>query len=209
MPPIAELEQIRKAQILEAALRTLSAHGSASVTMEEVARAAGLSKGGLTHYFKSKNELFHFAFQQFFERIFQRVRAEEQTRSGPMEKLLGFDMLFDMEDPDAEIGYPLLFECMLLAVRDETYRALFDAWVDNWVALLRGVIEEGIAAGAFRPMDAEAMARAVSAVYQGVATRWYLATRAHSRQWAVEYAKRAVTGLMAPYLTAPCPPTGR
>jgi len=208
MPAIPELEQIRRTQILEAALRTISANGSANVTMEEIARAAGLSKGGIAHYFKSKTELFRVTFQQFFEHIFQRVRNEEQTKEGSMEKLLGFDMLFDMDDPDAEIGYPLLFECMLLAVRDETYRALFDEWVNNWVTMLRSIIKEGIAKGVFVEMDAEAMARAISAVYQGVATRWYLATGSHSREWALEYVKKGVRGLMAPYMTVAGHETG-
>jgi AcrR family transcriptional regulator len=202
MPPIPELEQIRKTQILDAALQTISANGSANVTMEEIARTAGLSKGGLAHYFKSKNDLFQSTFKEFFDRIFQRVRKEISGVEGPMEKLLGFELLFDMEDPDAEAGYPLLFDCMLLAVRDETYRALFDEWVNNWVALLRDVIDEGVEQGLFHGVDAEPMARAVSALYQGVATRWYLATGSHSRAWALEYVRKGIRGLMAPYLTA-------
>jgi len=105
-----------------------------------------------------------------------------------------------MEDPDAEAGYPLLFDCMFLAVRDETYRALFDEWVDNWVALLRDVIDDGVQQGIFQGVDSEPMARAISAVYQGVATRWYLATGSHSQEWALKYVRKGVRGLMAPYL---------
>ncbi len=200
MPPIPELEQIRRTQILDAAFLTISANGSANVTMEEIARAAGLSKGGLAHYFKSKNELFQCTFKEFFDRIFQRVRDQIAVIEGPMEKLLGFDILFDIKDSDVEAGYPLLFDCMFLAVRDQTYRAVFDEWVNNWVTLLRDAIEEGVEKGIFQGVDAEPMARAVSAVYQGVATRWYLATGSHSRVWALEYVKKGVCGLMAPYL---------
>jgi len=203
MAAIPELEQIRRAQILEAALRTLSANGSASVTMEEIARAAGLSKGGLAHYFTSKNELFQSTFKEFFDRVFQRVRDEIAGIEGPLEKLLGFELLFDMEDPDAKAGYPLLFDCMFLAVRDGTYRALFDEWVDNWVALLRDVIEQGVEQGIFRGVEAEPVARAISALYQGVATRWYLATGSHSREWALESVRKGVLGFMAPYRAGP------
>jgi AcrR family transcriptional regulator len=45
-------------QILEAANRLFLAHGYATTTMDEVARAAGVSKATLYVYFKGKNELF-------------------------------------------------------------------------------------------------------------------------------------------------------
>jgi AcrR family transcriptional regulator len=47
MPAIPELEAIRKAQILDAALQTIAANGHANVTMNDICKAAGLSKGGL------------------------------------------------------------------------------------------------------------------------------------------------------------------
>ena len=50
MPPIPELEAIRKSQILRAAMETIAANGCANVTMADICSAAGLSKGGLAHY---------------------------------------------------------------------------------------------------------------------------------------------------------------
>lgn len=199
MPPIPELEEIRKAQILEASIRSISARGSAHVTMEEIAQAAGLSKGGLAHYYKSKNHLFKATFKEFFDRVFQRVKDEMTDIQDPMEKLLGFKMLFDPNDPDVVMGYPLLFDCMVLASRDETYRALFDEWVGNWITVLKGIIEDGIAQGVFSGLDPEPAARAISAIYQGIATRWFLAPDSHPRDWALESVKRSVAGLMAPH----------
>lgn len=200
MPAIPELEEIRKAQILEASLRTISVAGCANVTMEDIAKAAKLSKGGLAHYYKSKNDLFKATFKEFFDRVFQRVKDELVPIEGPMEKLLGFELLFDPEDPDVNVGYPLLFDCMSLAARDETYRALFDAWVNNWITVLKGIIEDGIAQGVFRELDPEATARTISAMYQGIATRWYLAPASHSRDWALRSIRKGVTGLMAPHM---------
>jgi len=52
-----EREQ-RRAHILEAAQQVFVEHGLAAATMEQVAAAAGLSKGTLYLYFHSKDELF-------------------------------------------------------------------------------------------------------------------------------------------------------
>lgn len=200
MPSIPELEEIRRKQILQAALRTISESGSANVTMEEIARAAGLSKGGLAHYFKSKRDLFIATFRAFFDQVFARVRRELPQVEGPMEKLLGFKMLYDIDDPDVPVGYPLLFDCMGLAAREEAYRIIFDEWVDNWVNLLREILEEGIDRGWFAEMDTESTARSISAIYQGIASRWFLARESHPTEWALASLERSVRGLLAPYL---------
>ena len=128
MPPIPELEAIRKAQILEAALKTISASGYANVTMDDLCRAAGLSKGGLAHYYRSKNELFIAVFKEFFERIFQRSKQTMELNENSVDKLLSFDWLYDRNDPGVNVGYPVLFDCMSLAVREKEYGSLFHDW---------------------------------------------------------------------------------
>ncbi len=203
MPPIPELEEIRRKQILDAALYTISTHGYAKATMGDIAEAANLSKGGLAHYFKSKDDLFKSAFTEFFGRIFARVRLEAEAISGPLEQLLGFEQLFNISDPDVELGYPLLFDCMSVAGRDPMYMSIFDQWVDNWVVMLSGIIELGMEEGVFSELDPMPMARAISAIYQGIATRWFLARESHSREWALDTYRRAIMGLMAPYMIGP------
>jgi AcrR family transcriptional regulator len=194
MPPIPELEAIRKAQILEAALKTISSSGYANVTMDDICRPAGLSKGGLAHYYRSKNDLFVAAFREFSDRIFRRSEQTMALCENPMDKILSFEWLYDLNDPDVNIGYPVLFDCMSLAVHEKEYSALFHDWFENWVSLLKDAIEDGLAKGVFRDINPEATARAVSSVYQGTATRWYLDNKSHTTQWAVDSYKNAITG---------------
>ena len=199
MPPIPELEAIRKTQILEAGLTAISQRGSANVTMDDICHAANLSKGGLAHYYRSKKELFKSVFQYFFERIFQRSEATMAQYDHPLEKLLSFDWLYNRDDPTVNVGYPLLFDIMALSVRDTEHREIFHDWICNWVGLLRDALEQGLAEGTFKDLDdPEATARAISAIYQGIAARWYLDPEAHSRQWAVSSFQKAIRGLLSP-----------
>ena len=203
MPAIPELEAIRKAQILDAALQTIAARGHANVTMDDICRAANLSKGGLAHYYRSKNDLFLAAFQEFFDRIFQRSQETMAAFDDPMEQLLSFDWLYDLNDPELNIGYPIVFDVMSIAVHDDTYRRIFHDWIDNWIVLLEGALRKGMAKGHFKKLNPDAVARAISAIYQGMATRWYLDPESHSTEWAVASFKQAIKGLMQPYLTQP------
>jgi AcrR family transcriptional regulator len=49
---------VRRAQLLEAGARLFTEQGYEGVSMNDIARAAGISKGLLYHYFPSKHELF-------------------------------------------------------------------------------------------------------------------------------------------------------
>jgi len=199
MPPNAELEAIRKAQIIDAALRTISERGCANVTMDDICKAAGLSKGGLAHYYKSKNDLFKAAFQEFFQGIFLRGYETMSALEDPVDQVLSFEWLFSTEDPDSKTAYPILFDFMSIAVRDEEYRKIFSDWVNNWVNLVRKAILLGQSQGRFRKVDVECASRAISAIYHGVATRWYLAPGDHTTQWAIESTRRSVRGILDSY----------
>jgi len=201
MPPIPELEAIRKAQIIDAGLHTIARHGCANVTMDDICKAAGLSKGGVAHYYRSKKELFKAVFNAFFDQIFQRGRETMALYDDPLDQVLSFDWLYDASDPDMEIGYPLLFDFMAISVHDKEYREIFHDWIGNWVGLLSDALEEGIRCGQFRDLDSLTTARTISAIYQGVATRWYLDPAPHSHQWAVDSFQNAIRGLLAPYMS--------
>ena len=205
MPPIPELEAIRKAQILEAGLKTIAERGCANVTMDDICHAAGLSKGGLAHYYRSKYELFKSVFQEFFDRIFQRGRDTMALVDTPLEKVLSFDWLYDVDNPDMAIGYPLLLDFMAISVHNADYREIFHDWVGNWVTLLSGALAEGLDRGDFTDLDPVATARTISAIYQGVAIRWYMDPTTHSTEWAITSFQNAIRRLLAPHMRTDTP----
>jgi AcrR family transcriptional regulator len=99
----AERETLRRSQIIEAALREISAKGSYNVTMESIAKAAGLSKGGVTHYFSSKDQIYEAAFKEFFDIIFLHSKKTMDQCSDPLSKILSFDWLYDWNDSTVNI----------------------------------------------------------------------------------------------------------
>lgn len=200
MPPIPELEAIRRAQILEAGLVTLSQKGIARTTLDDVCAAAGLSKGGLVHYYRTKDILFKAVFKEFFTRIFKRAEATMAQYDAPLDQILSFDWLYDENDQDAYMGYPLLLDLFAQAAFDPECKEMIQEWIQNWVELLSRALELGMADGTFGPMDVPAVARSISAVYQGVATRWFLGGDIHSTAWAVDTFKKGIMGVLAPYL---------
>jgi hypothetical protein len=84
-------------------------------------------------------------------------------------------------------------------VHDTAYREIFSDWINSWVRLLKSAIELGQTQGRFQNVRSEPAARAISAIYQGMATRWYLARDDHSTDWAIDSMRRSITGLLGTF----------
>lgn len=191
------LETIRKSQIIEDTLKKISEIGIHNITMDDISKESGFSKGGIAHYYSSKDALVRATFREFFDRIFIRSKETMDKHSDPLEKILSFDWLYDWSDPDVSRGYTLLYDFMSLASHDEEYRLLFHEWVENWVRLLCDALEAGVNSGKFTISDIESTARIISSIYQGIATRWYIDRNSHSSEWAINSFKKAITPLLS------------
>ncbi len=202
MPPIPELEAIRRNQILTAAIKIIGTSGYAQVTMSDIAREAGLSKGGLAHYFSSKEELFKEAFKAYYDQILQIFMESMNAAVDPMEKILGLGMpLFIRETADVSFAHKIVYDFMSLAAHHEDYRELFSTWINQWVALKKTAIDEGIASGMFIAHDSDMTARTISAIFHGIYMRWYLDPEHHTVKWAEESFTEAITSYLKPYRT--------
>ncbi len=65
----AERSDLRRARILDAAIRQFSANGLAGARTEQIAEEAGVNKALLYYYFKSKEDLYEAALDSVFENV--------------------------------------------------------------------------------------------------------------------------------------------
>ncbi len=186
------IQSIRISQIVEAAVEIIAEKGIKETTLDAVAKKAGLSKGGLIHYFPTKKALIETVVKEFFARIFQRGKEIRDSFSDPYDQLVSFVWLYDRDDRDNFNGYRMFFEIMAVASMNEEYRQVFHQWVNGWVELLKASIEKGVEKGDFKVEDSESAAKTISAVYQGVASRWFLDPENHSDEWAKSTVKNLI-----------------
>ena len=186
------LKDIRKDEIIQAALAVLSERGSANITLDDIAKASGFSKGGITYYYSSKEALIMDVFEHFYSYVYKRSYEEIAKHKNPLDKILSFIWIFDMNDYQAKTMYPLLLDIMVLAAYNNEYRATFQGMVNAWVKMGIEILEEGNAIGQFKVDDVTGTAQLISATGQGMAVRWYLDQENHTSEWAVKAWKRAV-----------------
>lgn len=71
----AELSEATRASLLARATESFAAHGYADAPLDDLVRAAGLTKGALYHHFGSKQGLFEAVLADLDARITRRVEA--------------------------------------------------------------------------------------------------------------------------------------
>jgi len=73
MPKLG-MEPTRRKQVLEALLKSIAKDGIEKVTLDKVAKVAGVSKGVVAYYFKSKNNLLVEGYQFFLDGYMLKVK---------------------------------------------------------------------------------------------------------------------------------------
>jgi AcrR family transcriptional regulator len=150
--------------LLDTAFRVFGARGYRATRLEDVAEAAGMTKGAIYYYFDSKEDLLRHALQRRHRAIFTEIAEALRAERGPASARIRF-VLRKVWQRWVEPGWGQAFRLLVGEVSVE-FPAVFRLWAEEgpihgW-ALLRSLIEDGIAAGEFRPdADAEVAARLV------------------------------------------------
>jgi AcrR family transcriptional regulator len=150
----AERSGATRRAILDAARDLFASHGWTATTIDEVTRAAGVTKGALYHHFRDKTDLLRAVYEDQEERSVERLLASAGTHDDPLDALRAGCHAF------------------LAACLDPTFRriALVEApaglgW-EEWreidarygFGLLRAGVELAVASGRLRPMPVDAVA---------------------------------------------------
>jgi AcrR family transcriptional regulator len=155
-----------KAAILDQAVQVFSVRGFGSMSMDELTRATGLTKGGIYNHFGSKDELalevFDHSVAMMRERFRQSLEGKRTTRTRLEAAINLFSSLID--EPMFEGG------CVLLTTAveaDDTHPALRERAqraFDDWRTFIIRTVEKGRQLG---DVDLAADAEAIASVIVG------------------------------------------
>lgn len=90
--PRTRIQQRNRALILEAALEVFAAHGFRGATVDQIARAAGLSKPNLLYYFPSKEAIHRSLLSGLMDTWLAPLRQLD-PEGEPIEEIVGYVML--------------------------------------------------------------------------------------------------------------------
>ena len=135
---------------MDAAVHAFAETGYRNTEVQRIAEAAGVAKGTIYLYFKTKQDLFLATVRHAVERLAERIDAEVQRAKGPADKIRAvvraYFRFFDEDRALVEILVQERGEVMGHA--EQAYYRVFseNAW------RLEKILRNGIAQGTFHPL---------------------------------------------------------
>jgi len=161
-------DEWRKQQIRAAATRCFVRRGFAATRLLDIAKEAGLSKGGIYFHYPAKEALFQDILDAQLRTIEERW-SFQPVADQPADRILHrlvVAHLRTMEDEPDETRLNYLLVSM--APQDAMFRDKLEEGLRVMRALYAGVIQRGIEEGLFRAHDPEELACCVLAMLQGL-----------------------------------------
>lgn len=174
-----------KAKLLDAAVTVIRSKGLAATSVEDLCRAAGVTKGGFFHHFPSKEALAVEAAAHFGGMADGLYDAPWRNAADPAERVLGYVAL----RKEIIRGDAAAFTCLLGTMVQEAYasapaiRSACEAGIRGHALRLAPDIAAALKAAGREDVDPEGLAMHVQAVIQGA---FVLAKAAGEGRVAVE-----------------------
>jgi AcrR family transcriptional regulator len=194
--------QIQKEQtralLVDAALRVFAEHGYEEATVEDIAAAAGYSKGAYYFHFASKEDIFLELLEQWASDQTERLKAFDEVAPAAAALLETLEAFLSYEE--REIAWPrLLVEFWAQARRHEAIRRGLSQAYAAWRLLLAQAFRRAAHSGLLSPqLDPDDAARLVLSTHDGLVVEACIDPEA-----ARKVSLRRVLGALLAHLASP------
>lgn len=191
-------EAERRSQILRAARAVFIEKGYLAARVEDVAKRAGLSKGAVYFYFASKRDLFMALVAEEHENTYSFLDQAETDHRPAAVKLLDLGQKY--LDYFAGLKSPPRFFLMMCeqGIRDDEIREEVQAVHQRFVDAAARILAQGMAEGAFRRADPQAVAQMLKAIIDGMAGQSAVGIRPDRERLLTDGIQMILYGILAP-----------
>ncbi len=172
MSPRPDVSDERKTQILNAAEGVFTKKGFSEARMDDIAEKTGLSKGTLYLYFKSKEELIIAILDRIFGDVFKQFETRKNAELNATEAIWQFTDAAIRDYKRMLVMMPIAYEFLALGFRNTVVQKALRSYFKLYMDTLIPIIQRGVDAGEFRPVDARDIAIAAGAIFEGTVLLW-------------------------------------
>lgn len=168
-----ETTEVRKEQIVRAALEIIGKDGIQGLTTSGIAKAVGISEANIYRHFKSKDAILTATVEDLEDAISNILKDVTTKEISPLDKLAQIFKLH-LSHIQENKGVPRLVFSSELHFRQDL-RDKLASLIDRYLKMLTGILDGGVRDGSFRSdIDTAAMAGLFVGMIQLSALRWSL-----------------------------------
>ncbi|MFY9552592.1 MAG: TetR/AcrR family transcriptional regulator [Thermoanaerobaculia bacterium] len=168
----ASPESERRLMLLKAAFREVAEKGFSEVTLDDIARRAGVSKGVTLYYFDSKEELFREVFGWLIDSIHTRMREAVDREDDPIARVRALVALIFPSPSKNRAFFRAFVDFCGLAARREAFREVNERFYAGCREIDGGIAEEGMRRGVFVVRDPREAGSTMRAIFDGLMMQW-------------------------------------
>jgi len=175
-PKIVDKKE-KKQQILEAAIRVFAKFGLPNTRMLHIAQAAGIGKGTIYEYFRSKEDLFIAAFNAFVKESNTRIEKRVRQIHDPEEKLRAyFRGWIEIADSDVMELADIMLDMWAEGIRSTEEKDKFNlkGMYENYREQIVQILDEGVRQKKFKPMDTTIVSSIIIGTLDGLFIQWIM-----------------------------------
>ena len=199
MPKIIDKEK-KRIRIIESAARLFAKRGYTATRMLNIAEAAGIGKGTIYEYFKSKDELFIEAFNAYIEEINKSIEKNIRHIHDPVMKLRRyFFALLEILQTDFIEFAAIILDIWAEGLRRTNDIGFFslDRMYRNYRMGLIQILDEGVRQGKFKPINTTITASIIVGTLDGLMVQWIVDRNLYHLKEAIQqFSEIIIDGLI-------------
>lgn len=178
MPKIVDRKK-KQEEILHAAFNVFARKGFFATKMTDIAREAGIGKGTIYEYFKSKKEVFSNLYSLLAEDFDREFKRQIATLTNPIEKIKLIVQIYFVDVIDRYGDFmKIVMDFWMAEARADTTEDtnnfnLLTIYA-HYIDLIAEVIEEGIEQKLFRRVNSRHYAAMLIAIFDGLYLQFFL-----------------------------------
>jgi AcrR family transcriptional regulator len=178
MPKIVDKEA-KKMEILHAAMQVFAHKGVVKTKIIDIATTAGVGKGTIYEYFRSKEEIFTSAYNYFFQTMESMLQEALSKEDDPLKQLeliltISLDAFIHIGEESADIMMEFWAEGIRNKNQDILDTINLKRVYSNYRKMIQKILKKGIEKGMFKPMDTKSTASVLIGTLDGIMLQWIM-----------------------------------
>lgn len=178
MPKIVD-KKAKKLEIMHAAAKVFAEKGVVKTKMVDIAAEAGIGKGTIYEYYRSKEEIFADTFRLIFDDMETRLAEAIGGTEDPVEKIKNLIHVTAIEflDHSGDLAR-IMMDFWAEGVRSKNDELLnivnLELVYSEYKLLIADILHDGIKKGIFRETDVHSLAAILVGALDGVMLQWII-----------------------------------
>lgn len=170
---VKKAEQRRK-QILKAAFQAASEKGYESVTLQDIADYAEVSKGVTNYYFENKADVFAHLFEWITTRIYEKEAKSIDEKETAIEKLEAYINQVFISPKENKTFYRVYLDFLAQVKNNNRYKEINQQFYENCWSIGKNIIILGIEENVFKVDNIEQSAISIRCMIDGSLIQWLM-----------------------------------